>query len=191
MAGQLGPIISGEIIVNGKNLTENPELLPKIVRYVDQNPNRAVIQTVSVIDFLSLCMLTKHPSPFRKALTAARTAKIRATLRDHGFSSDLLNKYSSVLSGGETQLVNVLGFLVENRSPALILLDEPLNGLDISNRARMKELLKLLQSTGAAIVVVSHESEDLDVNRVIDLENCNPQPTLTTSATSIAPRSGQ
>ena len=170
VAGYLEPVLSGRIVLGGQDVTLFSERRLRAVRYVDQNPVRSVVRTTDVLDFLSLCMLDGRPSPFRKAVTPKRLAIIRSRLEEHGFPADLLLKHGSTLSGGEIQLVNLLGFLVESTSPILVLLDEPLNGLDRGNRERVKELLKLLRGTGAAIVVVNHASDDLGADRVIDLD---------------------
>jgi ABC-type multidrug transport system ATPase subunit len=73
------------------------------------------------------------------------------------------------------QLVNLLAFLVERRPPGLVLLDEPLNGLDYNNRQRVKELLRLLRSNGASIVLVSHDTDDLGADKVVDLDTLQPR----------------
>jgi putative tryptophan/tyrosine transport system permease protein len=168
LAGQLGPVSTGRILIDGRDLTDEPRLTR--VRYVDQNPARSVVKTMRVREFLSLCMLRGRPSPFRRAITTQRQAELRSALVAHGFPEALLAKHASRLSGGETQLVNLLAFLVERRPPGLVLLDEPLNGLDRNNRQRVKELLKALRSSGTSIVLVSHDTDALDTDRVIDLD---------------------
>jgi ABC-type molybdenum transport system ATPase subunit/photorepair protein PhrA len=56
-------------------------------------------------------------------------------------------------------------------SPALLLLDEPMAGLDARARRLTRELLSRLAAAGAQMVVVTHHGRDLpeQVNRVLEL----------------------
>lgn len=169
VAGQLGPLNAGRIVVGGKDLTDAPMLRQLNVRYIDQNPGKSVIKSSAVKDYLMLCMLPSRPSPMKLALTPERYARALEVLGQHGLPVDLLGKQCSELSGGEMQLVSLMGFLVEDRRPDLILLDEPLNGLDVTNRATTINLLGMLRRRGAAVVVVSHDPADLGVDTVLEL----------------------
>ena len=46
--------------------------------------------------------------------------------------------------------------------PAVILLDEPMNGLDRQGVLAMRELFKKLREEGKTIIVASHYAEDID-----------------------------
>jgi len=63
------------------------------------------------------------------------------------------------LSGGEQRRVALAGVLV--RSPRLLVLDEPLAGLDARSRRGLVELLERLgRESEVASVVVTHDTED-------------------------------
>ncbi len=65
------------------------------------------------------------------------------------------------LSGGERQRCNLarsfLQILPNGFGNSLLLLDEPLTGLDISHQVRLFKLLKELQSQGITIIMVLHD----------------------------------
>jgi ATPase subunit of ABC transporter with duplicated ATPase domains len=74
-----------------------------------------------------------------------------------GFSSDIRNRPVNTLSGGEKRLLKLAtGFI---RECDLYLLDEPTNHLDDTG---IHYLIKALQSTPAAFIVVSHDRWFLD-----------------------------
>lgn len=64
----------------------------------------------------------------------------------------------------------MLGF--EGRGPALLLLDEPMAGLDARTRRAARELLSRLAGAGIPLVMVTHHLRDLpeQVNRVLALK---------------------
>jgi energy-coupling factor transport system ATP-binding protein len=75
------------------------------------------------------------------------------------------------LSGGELRRVALAGLL--GRRPRLLILDEPLAGLDEDARASLVDLLRLLgKDGGRAMVVVSHDlvSAPAFADRVLTLE---------------------
>lgn len=48
-------------------------------------------------------------------------------------------------------------------NPDLLILDEPMNGLDKDGVADMREYLLELKAKGKTILIASHSSEDIDV----------------------------
>ena len=63
------------------------------------------------------------------------------------------------LSGGERKRVAIARAMAF--SPKLLLLDEPLNGLDANLRERMKSLLReVQQKSGATVVMVTHDIDE-------------------------------
>lgn len=65
------------------------------------------------------------------------------------------------LSRGEMRRVALAGVLV--REPRFLLLDEPFSGLDGEGRERLALLLHRLRSSGAGILLVTHEWEEVDL----------------------------
>lgn len=70
---------------------------------------------------------------------------------------DLLKKHPYDLSGGEQQKAALAKVLL--RQPAILLLDEPIKGLDAGSKKRLGELLVGLSQKKVTILMVSHDIE--------------------------------
>lgn len=80
--------------------------------------------------------------------------------------SHLAHRPVSELSGGEKKLVTLLGVLVLN--PAYLVLDEPMNGLDLTQR---KRFMTLLEGLPQRICLITHELDQLSgFDRVIAMD---------------------
>ena len=62
---------------------------------------------------------------------------------------------------GMRQRLGLAQALMEN--PELLLLDEPMNGLDKHGVAEMRELFKKLADEGRTIIMANHSAEDIEV----------------------------
>jgi len=67
------------------------------------------------------------------------------------------NRRIDELSGGELRRVLLAGIL--GRKPDVLILDEPLAGLDNDGRQRLRHAVEQFLSRGVAVVVVTHEPE--------------------------------
>ncbi|MFI5780301.1 ATP-binding cassette domain-containing protein [Nocardia sp. NPDC051570] len=74
---------------------------------------------------------------------------------DRSFASRSIEE----LSGGQAKRV-VLAAIVASR-PQVVVLDEPLAGLDPQGRAEMVELLARLRDSGLTLIIISHDVDDL------------------------------
>ncbi len=87
-----------------------------------------------------------------------------------------LNKRLEALSGGQKQRINLMRSLLLNTR--LIILDEPLNGLDFESIRRILSVLIDKQKQGAAFLIISHNDavfERLtDPEQIYYLEQQNP-----------------
>lgn len=165
---------NGSLILAGRDLTYDPGSRLREVGYVDQNPQQAVVGTLTVEENLALAGVGASPSFWRRALSKERKQDIRRLFSSTEFPIDFLHRDANNLSGGQRQVVNILSLLAREKLPRLILLDEPLNNLDMANAQRCLAVIKEMRKKGASIVIVSHATKDgLLVDRVVNLEQVN------------------
>lgn len=83
---------------------------------------------------------------------------------------DFASKTLSSLSGGQLQRVLIAKELM--KSPKLLFLDEPTNGLDQKSIQEMYQLLDNLHKNGVTILIVTHHLDSLDqrVNRIVNVD---------------------
>jgi ABC-type glutathione transport system ATPase component len=72
----------------------------------------------------------------------------------------ILDKKAAHLSGGQKQRLNILRTLAM-RTP-LVILDEPLNGLDFGSVKKVLGVLEQKRRDGAALLMISHNEEIFD-----------------------------
>jgi energy-coupling factor transport system ATP-binding protein len=94
-------------------------------------------------------------------------ASVLSTLFEYYNEPAFLKKKIAFLSGGQKQRLNILRSLA--LEPDLIILDEPLNGLDFINVQKVLTLLNDLRMNGAALLMISHNEEIFDT--IIPKEN--------------------
>lgn len=140
---------SGTITLEGKDIS-NLKPGDRDMGIVFQNyalfPNMTVLENVMYA--LKLRADTKE--------TAEAVAL--ATLDKIGMS-DQLKKYPNQLSGGQQQRVAIARTLALN--PRILLLDEPISALDVTNREIMKkELLKIQKDFNATMIFITHDQEE-------------------------------
>ena len=99
---------------------------------------------------------------------AAGAEHVRDTLNGLGIGHLRERPYTD-LSGGERQLVMIARAMVQNAQ--VIILDEPITGLDYGHQLRLLALLERLAAQGLAIVSSSHRPEQAlsRANRVLVL----------------------
>lgn len=84
---------------------------------------------------------------------------IRDTIRRVGLDPTIkkpVGKYSL----GMRQRLGIAQAIMEN--PSILILDEPLNGLDKTGVKDMRELIKALRGAGKSIILASHNQMDID-----------------------------
>jgi manganese/zinc/iron transport system ATP- binding protein len=70
-------------------------------------------------------------------------------------------RHISQFSGGQQQRLFLARALVQD--PQIVLLDEPLTGLDVTTRAIIHELVREAAANGAAVLIASHDLEEVRV----------------------------
>ncbi|CAJ1497614.1 ABC transporter ATP-binding protein [[Mycobacterium] holstebronense] len=90
---------------------------------------------------------------------ATDTEQILGALASVGLDSDIAGVLIDRLSGGQLRRIALAGLLA--RSPRLLILDEPLAGLDVDAQADLIDLLVGIRSQGQAMVVISHDTDSM------------------------------
>jgi ABC-2 type transport system ATP-binding protein len=86
------------------------------------------------------------------------TKKIVETIRRVGLDP-MMKKPVGKYSMGMRQRLGIAQAIMED--PTLLILDEPMNGLDKQGVKEMRELFKGLRSEGKTIILASHNAEDI------------------------------
>lgn len=84
---------------------------------------------------------------------------IRENIVRVGLDPDM-KKPVSKYSLGMRQRLGIAQAIMEN--PSILILDEPLNGLDKNGVAHMRQLIKELREQGKTIILASHNQMDID-----------------------------
>lgn len=116
-----------------------------------------IIETPGFIPYYSGCKNLKLLADLRKKITAD---DIRNTMKTVGLDPELkrhVRKYSL----GMRQRLGLAQAIMEN--PELLILDEPMNGLDKDGVKDMRQYLLDLKEKGKTILIASHSAEDIDV----------------------------
>lgn len=91
--------------------------------------------------------------------TAHDRALVTAALEQVGLA-DLASRPFGALSGGQQQRVFLARALAQE--PDLLVLDEPVAGVDAASRARVGQLLAELQDRGTPLLVATHDVDELE-----------------------------
>jgi ABC-2 type transport system ATP-binding protein len=89
-----------------------------------------------------------------------KTAAIRSVLKEFDLV-ELKEKKIRTLSKGQRQRLNLAQALLDN--PDLLILDEPLSGLDPRWRERMRRMILTWREQGKTIIFSSHILEDVQM----------------------------
>ena len=144
----LVPITSGTIIINQKQIGKDIQIPDNI---------GAIIETPGFLPSYSgyhnLLFLSKIKGIISRD-------QIKQSIRKVGLNPEdkkPVGKYSL----GMRQRLGLAQAIMEN--PELLILDEPMNGLDKEGVSDMRTLLLELKRQGKTIILASHSAEDIDV----------------------------
>lgn len=125
-----------------------------------------IIETPGFIPYYSGYKNLKLLADLRKKITAD---DIKNTMRTVGLDPELkrnVRKYSL----GMRQRLGLAQAIMEN--PDLLILDEPMNGLDKDGVRDMRQYILELKEQGKTILIASHSAEDIDIlcNTVCEMD---------------------
>ena len=122
------------------------------IGYVPQSPNFDPSDPVSVADLFACCM-SKRPA-FLGLGKSMRETVLECLERVHG--TDLIDKRVGTLSGGELQ--RVLLALALEPMPNILILDEPLSGVDVEGMETLMDMLDEIRRTyDLSILMTTHD----------------------------------
>lgn len=140
---------SGEILKEGKEISQ---LLPNQRGMGIIFQNYALFPNMTVLENVQYALRLQPDTSSQSREIALRTLDMIG-MKEH------LDKKPSQLSGGQQQRVAIARTLALN--PDILLLDEPISALDVTNREIMKRELKEIQKKfNSTIVFITHEQEE-------------------------------
>ena len=139
----------GKIMINGRGLDEIKNPYDSLLGVLPQDPRLIFSENSVYLDLLKrlsesgLSDGEKH----EKVILAARKCRVSHLLESHPYD----------LSGGEIQRAALAKVLLGD--PGILLLDEPTKGMDAFLKAEFADILNELKENGAAILMVTHDTE--------------------------------
>ncbi len=138
----------GEIIVNGKRIGKD----------VDFPENMGlIIETPGFIPYFSGYKNLEYLASIKGKISKS---EIINALEKVGLEQEM-NKKAGKYSLGMRQRLGIAQAIMED--PDILILDEPMNGLDSFGVEVVRELLLNLKQKGKTILLTSHNKEDIDV----------------------------
>lgn len=148
--------LAGRVLVNGIDTADRSRRgeLRRRIGYVSQLPERQLFAETVFED------VAFGPRNLGFAEDEVRD-RVREALATCGLepTDALLARSPFALSGGQQRAVAIAGVLAM-RQPILVL-DEPMAGLDPVGRTRMRALLAHLRGSGTTILLVTHDMDDV------------------------------
>lgn len=150
LAGLIEPS-SGEIFFNGKNIWENINEYKERIGYVPEHSE--------LYPYLTGYEYLKLVGRLRLLPEKILEEKINGFMELFGLYSDMHSELSSY-SKGMKQKILISSALLHN--PDVLLLDEPLSGLDVETSLIMRNILRKLSQEGKIILYSSHILEEVE-----------------------------
>ena len=147
ICGLLRPT-TGTVTVQGKQLGKDCDFAPDV---------GVLIETPSFISYESGFRNLRDLAAIRKKIGPE---EVRAAIRSVGLD-DTDKKWVGKYSLGMRQRLGIAQAIMEH--PALLILDEPMNGLDRGGVEEMRKLFGSLRDNGTTILLASHAAEDIDL----------------------------
>ena len=153
---------SGRAVVCGFDVVLSPLEVKRLIGYVPETP--ALYDSLSADEYLEFVACLHH-------LDAATATTRRAELLElFGLTPDAGGRLAT-FSKGMRQKVVLAAALLHN--PEVLILDEPLDGIDANTALIVKELLKKMAGQGKTILFSSHILEVVErmCTRIVIIQN--------------------
>ena len=139
---------SGKVTVDGKTIGHDVDFPQNI---------GAIIEAPGFLESISAYKNLEYLASLRGTIGKA---EIRNAISAVGLDPDE-KKHVGKYSLGMKQRLGLAQAIMEN--PPILILDEPMNGLDNDGVTEMRKLLLQFKESGKTIIIVSHSTEDIAV----------------------------
>lgn len=139
---------NGTIIVDGKQIGKDCDFPENV---------GIIIETPGFIPYYSGYKNLKLLADLNKTINGD---KIKETMKQVGLDPNL-KRHVKKYSLGMRQRLGLAQAIMEN--PDLLILDEPMNGLDKDGVSDMRKYLLELKEHGKTILIASHSAEDIEI----------------------------
>lgn len=136
---------TGEIIIDGKSVKEEPMAAKRVIAYIPDNPD--------LYEFLSGIKYLNFIADVYGISTEDRNSRINAIADRFELTDSLGAPISSYSHGMKQKLAIIAAFIHE---PKLILMDEPFVGLDPKASHTLKEMMREHCDRGGSIFFSTH-----------------------------------
>jgi ABC-2 type transport system ATP-binding protein len=138
-------IRSGRVAIEGFELPDQLIEVKKRVGYVPESAE--LYDTLSALEFLELC------GRLHEIEEASLQNRIGVLLESFGLSGQRRNRLASYSKGMRQKVLLTAALL---HDPSVLILDEPLTGLDVESAVLVKDLLASLAARGKTVIYSSH-----------------------------------
>jgi ABC-2 type transport system ATP-binding protein len=139
------PDFEGEVIVDGFSMADNPLEIKKLMGYVPENAEiYDVLTPLEYLDFIGK-LYGMEEAPLNDRIMKLLTA--------FGLGNNTTDRMDTFSKGMKQKVLLIAGII---NNPKIIVLDEPLSGLDANAVILVKELIMRLSKEGKTIFYCSH-----------------------------------
>lgn len=159
MIETLRPIDSGVAIIDGLDVSKQPEKVKALIGVQPQSPSfEEKTKLTELIKFFSA--------------TYGEKVNAKKFLKDVQLA-DKADSYVEQLSGGQKQRFSIAAALVHG--PKVFFLDEPTTGLDPQARRNLWGLIREVKARGVTVIMTTHYMEEAEMlcDRVAIMDNGN------------------
>ena len=156
--------ICGLMDYSGGTLTVNGKVIGKDCEYPANMG--VIIETPGFLPYHSGYKNLEYLASLRKKISKQDIKDVLVKVGLAGEEKKLVAKYSL----GMRQRLGIAQAIMEN--PELLILDEPMNGLDKDGIAEVRKLLLEMKAEGKTMIITSHNEEDIKVlcDKVVEMD---------------------
>lgn len=143
IAGVIPPD-SGDVLINGVSVVENPVRVKEIVGFVPETP--VLYESLTASELFSFVGAVRRIKP---SLLKERVERLAEALEFKAMDELVAN-----LSFGNKQKVSIIAAMLHN--PSVLILDEAFNGLDVASAKVLRDLIFQFREEGREVIISTH-----------------------------------